>query len=118
MASLQDAFAALVAHAASADVAQDRQYVAFPNFYYPLDADDLDLTKAPTAFAFALNTNMVPDEAPQFRLSGNFAWMSYQKLLRDRVLATGGDTGSFARQFVDAQAQLGDGLLDPSSELT
>jgi len=117
MPSLQEAFAALVAHAASADVAPDRQYVAFPNFYYPLDADDLDLTKAPTAFAFALNTNMMPDEAPQFRLSGNFAWTSYQKLLRDRVLATGGDTGSFARQFVETQAQLGDGLLDPSSEL-
>src|SRR5262249_15057452 len=45
------------------------------------------------------------------------SWISYQKLLRDRVLATGGDTGSFVRQFVDAQAQLGDGLLDPSSEL-
>jgi len=115
--SLREVFAAIVAHAASTDVAEDRQYVAFPNFYYPLDADDLDLTKAPTAFAFALNMNMVPDEAPQFRLSDNFAWKPYQNLLSDRVLATAGESGSFARQFVDAQAQLGDGLIDPSSEL-
>src|SRR4051812_2960274 len=117
MPSLREAFAAVVSHAASVDVAEDRQYVAFPNFYYPLDAEDLDLTKGPTAFAFALHTNMVPDEAPQFRLSGNFTWKSYQNLLSDRVLATAGNSGSFARQFVEAQAQLGDGLIDPLTEL-
>ena len=33
------------------------------------------------------------------------------------MLATAGNSGSFARQFVEAQAQLGDGLIDPLTEL-
>ena len=44
MASLHDAFAALVVHAASADVNVERQFVAFPNFYFPVDAADFGST--------------------------------------------------------------------------
>ena len=116
MASLHDAFAALVSHAASADVNAERQFVAFPNFYFPVDAADLHVEDLDAAYAFALKTNMIPDEAPQFALSGRFVWESYKDVLTTKVLPSNGAGQSYGPQFVEALARLGEPLTMPTTD--
>jgi hypothetical protein len=115
MPSLRDAFAALVVHSASVDVNPQKQVVAFPNFYFPMDAQDLDLANPDTAYAFALKVNMIPGDAPQFTLTDDFVWKAYKDVLTERVLPIS-QTGaqSYALQFADARAQFGDGLMMPT----
>jgi hypothetical protein len=114
MPSLRDGIAALVAHA-SVDVDAARQFIVFPNFYFPLDKDDLAFNDIDAAFAFALNINMIPAGTPQFNLTTKFVWDVYKDVLNNKVLpapAAGGQ--GFARQFVEAVAQLGIPQMTPN----
>lgn len=108
MPSLHDGIAALIVHAASLDVDAAQQFVVFPNFYFPLDKDELALNDIDAAFTFALKMNMIPASAPQFNLTTQFVWDVYKDILNNKVLpapAAGGQ--GFAREFVEASAQLG-----------
>jgi hypothetical protein len=108
MPSLRDGIAALIVHAASTDVDAARQFVVFPNFYFPMDKDELAFNDIDVAFTFALNMNMTPASAPQFNLTTKFVWDVYKDLLNNKVLPTPTAGGQgFARQFVEAIGQLG-----------
>src|SRR2546430_2407355 len=115
MPSVHDGIAALMVHAASVDVDADRQFVVFPNFYFPLDKDDLAFDDTEVAFAFALKMNMIPASAPQFNLTSELVWKVYKDILDSKVLpapAAGGQ--DFARRFVEAIAQLGSPEMTPN----
>jgi hypothetical protein len=108
MPSLHDGIAALIVHAASLEVDAAQQFVVFPDFYLPMDKDNLAFNDTDAAFAFALQMNMLPTSAPQFKLTTKCVWDVYKDILNNKVLlAPTADGQSCARQFVEASAQLG-----------
>ena len=117
MPSLRDAFAALLVQTASAEVNPEAQFFAFPNFYYPVDAQDLNLGDPDAAYAFALQANIVPESSPQFILSARFVWEVYEELLAGRVLPlVSGEPRGHALRFTEAVARLGDPLMSPDEQ--
>jgi uncharacterized coiled-coil protein SlyX len=108
MSSLFDAFAALIAHLNETESGLTQEYLAFPAFYYPLDASDLDLGQAKELEEFSLRVNMIPSGDPLFSVSDDFLWGIYARVLKDALISTKGP--ELNRHFVEARAKLGDGL--------
>jgi hypothetical protein len=114
MPSLAEGIAALTAHVRSAEVNAAKQYVVFPNFYFPLTQGSVASDGGDAAFDFIHLVNMVASEPPEFELSENFVWSVFEDVLLNRVLPSSSDPQQgFARRFLEAKAKMGDGLLTP-----
>jgi hypothetical protein len=112
MASLNEALAALVAQMTAGELEAAGQYATYPGFFFPVTSEALANDGRPAAFDFIHRVNMVPANPPHFMMRGLFVWKIYQQILKDRVLAAdeGGQKG-YAKRFIDAEAEMGDGML-------
>jgi hypothetical protein len=114
MPSLNEALAALIAQMTAGEFEAAGQYATYPGFFFPVTSEALANDGRPAAFDFIHRVNMVPANPPHFMMRGLFVWKIYQQILRDRVLAAdeGGQHG-YAKRFIEAEAEMGDGLLSP-----
>jgi len=112
--SLAEGIAALTAHVTSSEVDAAKQYVVFPNFFFPMTADSVASDGRPAAFDFIHRVNMIPDEPPTFAMTASFVWNVYENVLDNRVLPSSPDAQQgYARRFAAAKATMGDGILTP-----
>ncbi|MEY9524069.1 hypothetical protein ABIF70_005210 [Bradyrhizobium japonicum] len=112
MPSLSNALAAIIAHNHFAEVEEERQFAAFPSFFFPITTDALAANNnKPAAFDFVHRINMIPD-APEFNMSARFVWDVYERVLNDRRLPANSDPQrGYARRFAEAKAQFGHGQM-------
>jgi hypothetical protein len=118
MPSLGESLAALVTHAAQPEVDDSQQFLAFPHFFFPVPPRAVADPNDPEGFDLIHKVNMVPDEAPVFRLSADFLWRPYRDLLEGRILPGKSDPQQgFASRFAAAQEMLEDGLMTPEGHI-
>lgn len=111
MPSLGDSLTALVARACASDVDGADQFAAFPAFYFPVENDALATDGNSAAFQLLHLVNMIPDDAPKFRMAPEFVWQPYRDLLEEKILPAHADPQlGYASRFAGAEAALGDGL--------
>lgn len=111
MASLAQALAGVVASSTDGECDAAKQYVLFPGFFFPLTAEALTGT-GPVAFDFTHRMNMVPGKPPLFMLNGRFVWSVYKRILERRELpANANPQSGYAKRFIQAETEMGDGLL-------